>query len=155
MKFGQVLFPTVLKRFIVFGYILETLLLLIIGLSTFVLSFFDNFYNNILRSIWGHSFLGAGFGISLAVAIILGYATQTERTWRIISRFLAKIPVRPVRRFAATIEQWKLLWDFAQTHGAILASFYNKEMRWPAVITGYFSYLSGDKHTYDYKCAFP
>ena len=65
-----------------------------------------------------------------------------------------KVPIHPIQRLVTTIEQWKLLWTFAEKHGAILAPFYNSEMRWPAIITGYFSYKSGGRYTYDVNILF-
>jgi len=154
MKLKPPLFWIKLKGLIIFGYVLETILLLVIGFIAIVFSFFDNFYSSILQKIWGWSFFGIGFGISVFCAAILGYVTQTEWAWRIISRILMKVPIHPIQRLVTTIEQWKLLWTFAEKHGAILAPFYNSEMRWPAIITGYFSYKSGGRYTYDVNILF-
>lgn len=154
MKLNWLLLLIKLRGFVIFGYILETILLLVIALAVFVFSFFDNFYNNILQKIWGWSFFGVGLGISFLVAVILAYITQTENIWKILSRVLMKVPVRLVQRFVTTVEQWKLLWAFAEKHGAVLAPFYNREMRWPAIITGYFSYKREGNYTYDINVLF-
>ena len=154
MKLNWLLPLIKLRGFVIFGYILETILLLVIGVVVFVFSFFDNFYNTLLEKIWGWSFFGVGLGISFFVAVLLAYITQTESIWKILSRVIMKIPVSLVQRFVTTIDQWKLLWAFAEKHGAILAPFYNQKMRWPAIITGCFLYQSGGKHTFDINVLF-
>lgn len=120
---------------ILLGYMIQTLVIILVVLLGYAFTFFDKTYQFVIRQIFGKEIIGLGLIMSLAMALLIGTIAETKRGWKIISRVLEKIPL--VRQLPTVVDQWKIFREFADKYGVILAPFYRVgSTLWPAVVTG-------------------
>ncbi|MBI2640490.1 MAG: hypothetical protein HYW91_01230 [Candidatus Sungbacteria bacterium] len=124
-----------LERAILMGYVIQIPAVIAITLLVFVVQFFDNFYNKfLLEPILGRNIRFAGFLVSMAVALLLGFIAETKRGWRLVSH-LGKVPL--AGQIVNVIEQWKKFRSLARSKGVILAPYYRGASSFaPGVVTG-------------------